>query len=166
MRHLGSTVASLALLGALMACAHRPQQVGSGGHPHPPAPVSGTSTATAEDSAVPDWPAPPPGVRALPSAQIDSSALPPDYPRLVWTRGDGRPVGLYGQEGGCTHVHADLREQTPRLVRVALVEVTAKSDPCTMDLRFPPLTVELDAPLGDRTVILERQTFGPLPPGR
>ena len=63
-------------------------------------------------------------------------------------------------------MHADLREQTLRLVRVALVEITAKSSPCTMDLRFPPLAVQLDTPLGDRTVILERQTFGPLQRGR
>lgn len=167
MRHLGFTVAGLALLlGALMACPHRPDQAGFGGHPQPSAPVSPTSAATAGEEAVPDWPAPPPGVRTLPSAQIDSSALPPGYPRLVWTQGDGRPVGLYGQEGGCTHVHAGLREQTPRLVRVALVEITPRSGPCTMDLRFPPLAVQLDAPLGGRTVVLERQTFGPMQPGR
>lgn len=163
MRHLRSIVAGLALLGALMACADRPHQVGFGGHPPP---VSGASVPAAGKETVPDWPGPPAGARALPSAQIDSSALPPGYPRLVWTQGDGRPVGLYGQESGCTHVHADLREQTPRLVRVALVEITAKSGPCTMDLRFPPLAVQLDAPLGDRTVVLERQTSGPLPPGR
>ncbi|MGH3881836.1 MAG: hypothetical protein ACRDRC_00325 [Pseudonocardiaceae bacterium] len=166
MRHLRSTVAGLALLGALMACAHRPQQVGFGGDPQPLAPVSGASVAMARGETVPDWPDPPPGARALPSAQIDSSALPPGYPRLVWTQGDGRPVGLHGQEGGCTHVHADLREQTARLVRVALVEITSKSGPCTMDLRFPPLAVRLDAPLGDRTVVLERQTSGPLQPRR
>ncbi len=115
---------------------------------------------------VPDWPDPPPRGRALPPAQVDSSALPPSYPRLVWTQDDGRPVGLYGQEGGCTHVHADLREQTPRLVRVALVKIAAKSSPCTMDLRFPALAVQLDAPLGDRTVVLERQTLGPVQSGR
>ncbi len=159
-------MAGLALLGALMACAPRPQQVGFGGYPQPLVPVSGASAATAGGDMVPGWPGPPPGVRALPSAQIDSSALPPGYPRLVWTQGDGRRVGLYGQEGGCTHVHADLREQTPRLVRVALVEITAKSGPCTMDLRFPSLAVQLDAPLRDRTVVLERQTFGPPQPGR
>ncbi len=72
-------------------------------------------------------------------------------------------VGFYGQEGGCTQVHADVREQTPRMVRIVLVEVTTSSGPCTMDLRFPPLAVQLDAVLGDRTVVLERQTIGPLP---
>ncbi|MGH3889261.1 MAG: hypothetical protein ACRDSZ_22335 [Pseudonocardiaceae bacterium] len=149
-----------------MACSHRADQVGFGGYPQRPVPVYGTSAATAGEEVVPDWPAPPAGVRTLPSDQIDSSALPPDYPRLVWTQGDGRRVGLYGQEAGCTHVHAGLRRQTPRLIRVALVEVTPKSGPCTMDLRFPLLAVQLDAPLGDRTVVLERQTFGPLLPGR
>ncbi|MGH4011923.1 MAG: hypothetical protein ACRDTH_27810 [Pseudonocardiaceae bacterium] len=165
MRNLRSTVTGLTLLGALMACADRTDQVGSGGHPQPLAPVPGASATMAREETVPDWPDPPVGARALPSAQIDSAALPPGYPRLVWTQGDGRPVGLYGQEGGCTHIHADLREQTPRLVRVVLVEITEKSGPCTMDLRFPPLTVQLDAPLGDRVVVLERQTFGPPQPG-
>jgi len=60
-------------------------------------------------------------------------------------------------------VHADLREQTPRLIRVAVVEVTTSSGPCTMDLRYPSLAVQLDAPLGDRTVVLERHTIGPPP---
>lgn len=161
---MGSTVAGLALLGALMACAHRPQQVGFGGQPERLTPLS-SAEEPSPGGVVPDWPTPPAGARPLPPDQVDGSALPPGYPRLVWTQGEGRTVGLYGQEGGCTRVHADLREQTHRLVRVALVEVTAKPGPCTMDLRFPALAVQLDAPLEDRTVVLERQTIGP-PPGR
>ncbi len=162
---MGSTVAGLALLGALMACTHRPPQVGFGEDPQLPVPLSDARALPARAEAVSNWPAPPPGARALPSSQVDSSALPSGYPQLVWTQGDGRTVGLYGQEGGCTHVHLDLREQTPRLVRAALVEVTTSSGPCTMDLRFPTLAVQLDAPLGNRTIVLERQTIGP-PYGR
>ncbi|MGH3972530.1 MAG: hypothetical protein ACRDS9_04290 [Pseudonocardiaceae bacterium] len=159
---MGFTVAGFALLGALMACGYRPDQVGLEGQRL--AQVSGTSASTVDREVLPNWPAPPHGVRPLPSAQIDSSALPPDYPRLAWTQDEGRMVvGIYGQEGGCTHAHADLREQTPGLVRIAVVEVTTSSGPCTMDLRYPSLAVQLDAPLGDRTVVLERQTISPPP---
>ncbi|HEY6423378.1 MAG TPA: hypothetical protein VIY28_09080 [Pseudonocardiaceae bacterium] len=157
---MASAVAGFAVLGTLGACAYGPDQAGFEGHPHP-APVAGTVAPIAG----PDWPTPPAGAPALPSDQIDASALPSGYPRLVWTQGDGRALGLYGQEGGCTYVHSDLREQTPRLVRIALVEVTTRSGPCTKELRFLALATQLDAPLGGRTVVLERQTVGP-PPGR
>jgi hypothetical protein len=159
---MGFTVAGFALLAALMACGYRPDQVGFEGQRL--AQVAGTSASRADHEVLPNWPAPPDGVRPVPSDQIDSSALPAEYPRLAWTEDEGgMVVGLYGQEGGCTHAHADLREQTPRLVRVAVVEVTTSSGPCTMDLRYPSLAVQLDAPLGDRTVVLERQTINPPP---
>jgi hypothetical protein len=164
LRCTGVTVAGFALLGALMACGYRPDQGGLEGQRL--AQVSGGSASTSGREVLPNWPAPPDGVQPLPSFQIDSSALPPGYPRLAWTQDEDRMVvGIYGQEGGCTHAHADLREQTSRLVRVAVVEVTTSSGPCTMDLRYPSLAVQLDAPLGDRTVVLERHTIGP-PPGR
>lgn len=109
---MGFTVAGFALLGALMACAYRPDHVGLEGQRL--AQVSGASASTVGHEVLPNWPAPPRGVRPIPSAQIDSSALPPGYPRLAWTHDEGRMVvGIYGQEGGCTHAHADLREQTP-----------------------------------------------------
>ncbi len=160
---MGFIVTGFALLGALMACGHRPDQNELKGQRL--AQVSGTSESTAGHEVLPNWPAPPHGVRPLPSAQIDSSALPPDYPRLVWTQdADRRVVGIYGQEGGCTYAHSVLREQTPHLVRVAVVEVTTSPGPCTMDLRYPSLAVQLDASLGDRIVVLERQAIGPPPP--
>ncbi|HEY2763659.1 MAG TPA: hypothetical protein VGJ13_06550 [Pseudonocardiaceae bacterium] len=110
----------------------------------------------------PDWPAPPAGGRALPAQQIDASALPEGYPRLVWTEGDEHTVGAYGQEGGCTAVHAELHDQTAKLVRMTFAEVTTSAGPCTMDLRFRTLTVALDAPLAGRTVVLEHQTPQPV----
>lgn len=163
---MGSVVAGLALFGA--ACAAQPDHVGFGGQPNlqaphhlqtsgptEVAPVSSDAPPRAE-GARPAWPAPPPGATAVPAAQVDASALPEGYPRLVWIQGDGRTFGAYGQEGGCTQVHSELREQTPQLVRIAFVEVTMSPGPCTMDLRFRPLTVQLEAPLGERTVVLTR----------
>lgn len=164
MRRMGSAVAGLALLGALAGCAEKPDQVGFGGQPQQAQPqlaeppVGGNGAASPARAA---WPAPPAGAQELPAAQIDGSGLPQGYPRMVWTQGDGHTVGAYGQEGGCTEVHPEVREQSADAVRLALVEVTSSPGPCTMDLRFPPLAARLDAPLGDRTVILERQTVGP-----
>ncbi len=148
---MGSVVAGLALFGA--ACAAQPDHVGFGGQPHLQAPHHRQATTSGE---VAPWPAPPPGGTAVPAAQVDASALPEGYPRLVWIQGDGRTVGAYGQEGGCTQVHSELREQTPQLVRITFVEVTMSPGPCTMDLRFRPLTRQLEAPLGERSVVLTR----------
>ncbi|MGH3999635.1 MAG: hypothetical protein ACRDTJ_19500, partial [Pseudonocardiaceae bacterium] len=86
---------------------------------------------------VSNWPTPPAGVRALPSSQVDSSALPSGLSTAGVDSG-WRPHGrALRSGGGCTHAPLELREQTPRLVRIALVEVTTSSGPCTMDLRFP-----------------------------
>lgn len=151
-------MSGLALLGVLTACAQQQSVAGPGGAP---APAAGGVASTVAGEPRPDWPAPPAGGRALPAQQVDASALPEGYPRLVWTEGDGHTVGAYGQEGGCTAVHAELREQTAKLVRLAFVEVATSAGPCTMDLRFRTLTVVLDAPLAGRTVILEHQTRNP-----
>jgi hypothetical protein len=159
---MGSAIAGLAVLGAVAGCAEKPEQVGFGGQPQLAQPPVARKAAPPAD--VVAWPAPPAGARELPPPQIDGSALPDGYPRQVWTEGDGHTVGAYGQEGGCTDVHPEVQEQSPHAVRIALVEVTYSPGPCTMDLRFPALTTQLDAPLGNRTVILERQTVGPPAP--
>ncbi|MGH3907294.1 MAG: hypothetical protein ACRDTE_24430 [Pseudonocardiaceae bacterium] len=150
---MGSAVAGLALFGALAACAAQPDHVGFGGQPHTQ--TSSEAPPTAEGGH-PAWPAPPSGGTAVPAALVDASALPEGYPRLVWIQGDGRTIGAYGQEGGCTQVHSELREQTQQLVHISFVEVTTSPGPCTMDLRFRPLTVQLEAPMGERTVVLTR----------
>jgi hypothetical protein len=148
------------LFGAFTACAVQPDHVGFGGYPSVPAEDS-VSSAMIPPSAQglrPAWPGPPPGGSTVPAAQVDSAALPEGYPRLVWTGDDGRTVGAIGQEGGCTQVHSELREQSSERIRITFVEVTTSPGPCTMDLRFRPLSVRLDAALAERTVVLERQT--------
>lgn len=164
MRRVGIALAGTALLGALAGCAEQPAGIGYGGAPDSAPPVSTGPGAPPSLPPVPDGPRPPPGGRELPAVQVDPAALPQDYPRLVWTERGGTVIGAYGRGGGCTDVHAELTEQTPEAVRMTLVEVTTSSGPCTMDLRFPPLTVALDAPLGERVVILQREEVGP-PPG-
>jgi hypothetical protein len=91
--------------------------------------------------------------------QVDAKTLPGDYPRNLWTLEDGRTLVAYGQEGGCGKVRADVAEQSATTVRVVFVESVPKVNrPCTMDLRYPPLTIRLDQPLGNRTVVLESRT--------
>ncbi len=136
------------------ACANpqESQEPGAG------APTSSTSTA---ESTTPDrQPArtPPSGGTKVPTAQIDNSSLPKGYPQLVWTEDDGMSIGVVAQEGGCGKASVEIPEQTDKQVVVLMVEtVPAKPQACTMDLRYPKVTSELDAPLGDRTVVLKTE---------
>ncbi|MEU0879793.1 hypothetical protein ABZ345_14395 [Lentzea sp. NPDC005914] len=90
-----------------------------------------------------------------PVTKLDTNALSPDYPHTVWTQGDGRTVGVIAQEGGCGKASASVLEQSADAVKIELVETTPLTKQmCTMDIRFPPLTVQLSEPLGERTVVL------------
>ena len=127
-----------------------------------PPPVSGTNdTSSPTETAEPDrQPArtPPSGGTEVAAAQLDAAALPEGYPTLVWTEDDGATVGAVAQEGGCGKAHLEVTEQSATQVVVTMVEVTpAESQVCTMDLRYPKLTAELDEPLGDRTIVLKAE---------
>lgn len=157
----GTTVAAFALLGAIAACGQEPEQVGFGGARQNPVPPVDKPQPVEPD--VPNGPVPPPGGRELAPTQVDPAALPQGYPQLVWTTDEGRTVGVYGQEGGCSTVRADLLEQTAQTVRIKLVETSESDGPCTMDLRYPDLSVPLAEPLGARTVVLEQESQGVVP---
>ncbi|MCK2240383.1 MULTISPECIES: hypothetical protein [unclassified Crossiella] len=146
MRRLATVVsAGAALVLALSACAE--PTAGFGGQPTPP---PSSAQPTPEPGPEMD---PPAGGKPLAKNKADLSALPADFPKRVWTEGDGTVVGTFGKEGGCSKVRADLTEQTDTGVKITLVETTpANSEACTMDLRFPPVTVKLAKPLGERTV--------------
>jgi hypothetical protein len=77
---------------------------------------------------------------------------------LAWTEDDGDTLGVVAQEGGCGRSSVEVPEQTDAQVVVLMVEtVPATPQMCTMDLRYPKLTAELDQPLGDRTVVLKAE---------
>ncbi|MBB5156288.1 hypothetical protein BJ970_003822 [Saccharopolyspora phatthalungensis] len=129
----------------MAACAQQPtNEVGFGGQPPvPPGPVQPKS----EQERVP-----------VTEASVDASMLPKGYPTKVWTQDDGAVVVATGQEGGCSKVHAELGEQTADHVKVVFVEETPEPPGiCTMDLRYPPVAVRLDAPLEARKVVLEQR---------
>jgi len=90
-----------------------------------------------------------------PVTKLDTNALSSEYPRTVWTQGDGKTVGVIAQEGGCGKASASVLEQSASVVKIELVEtLPLDKQACTMDIRFPPLTVQLTEPLGERTVAL------------
>lgn len=153
MKRLGTVVGAGVLLLLASACANpqESQEPGAG---------SPETTATSESSTPDRQPArtPPSGGEEVAKAQIDDSALPKGYPQLVWTEDDGTSIGVVAQEGGCGVASVEIPEQTDKQVVVLMVETQpAQPKACTMDLRYPKITSELDAPLGDRTVVLKSE---------
>jgi hypothetical protein len=145
--------AGLALC-ALLAGACAGKQGGQVG-PGASLPVGPSPSSSAPAEAPPG----PNGGVAVAASQVDPRALPADYPKTVWTEADGRTLVARGQEGGCGKVRADLAEQSATTVRIVFVETVPKVDrPCTMDLRYPVLTVRLDQPLGTRNIVLSSRT--------
>ncbi|MCT2584010.1 hypothetical protein [Actinophytocola gossypii] len=137
------------------ACANPQENQDSAGDTRP--------TETSQTSAPPDTepdkqPArtPPSGGERVESGRIDASGLPKGYPVLVWTEDDGRSVGVVAQEGGCGKASLEVPVQNETQVVITMIE-TVPSEPkmCTMDLRYPKLTTQLEQPLGDRTVVLK-----------
>ena len=123
---------------AVAACGQPSDDVGFGGQPPapPPAPVQ----AKPVDQRTP-----------VPPEQLSQGA-----PK-VWTQDGGSVVVATGSEGGCSKVHAELVEQSDKQVKIRLVDETPEpSGICTMDLRYPPLAVQLDAPLDQRQVVIEQ----------
>ncbi|PRX51239.1 hypothetical protein B0I33_101392 [Prauserella shujinwangii] len=103
-------------------------------------------------------PSPEPGV---PPDQLDDRALPEEYPRQVSVSDGGRRLSVVAEEGGCGRASVELTEQSARRVVLTLVE-TRPAEPkmCTMDMRYPLLSVTLDRPLGDRELVLRHERRG------
>lgn len=143
--------AGAALVLTLSACGQ--PTAGFGGQPTPP---PSSQTQPSETGPEPDVPA---GAKRLSKDKADVTALPADFPRGVWTEGDGTVVGTFAKEGGCSKARADLTEQTDGGIKITLVEtIPANSEACTMDLRFPEVRVKLAKPLGERKVtVLSKQ---------
>lgn len=98
----------------------------------------------------------PDGSVPVAAAQIDASKLPAGYPHVVYTSRGGTVLSIKAQEGGCTHASAILGVQNAQRVVVSLAETAQNPhELCTMDLRYPMVSVPLGAPLGQRTVVLQ-----------
>lgn len=87
-------------------------------------------------------------------SQLNAGGLPKDFPREASAR-DNR-LTITAQEGGCGEASAEVTGQSADTVTVLLVETEpADKMMCTMDIRHPEVTVDLDQPLGERTLVLE-----------
>jgi hypothetical protein len=152
MRHLGVGLLATGALVLVAAC---------GGTVHPAAQNLTTAPATTSASAggpAMGGPELPPGSVPVSGSRVDASALPADYPREVWTAGDGSEIGLYGEAGGCQTITAQVVGQTATQVTVQLLQIQQKPNTrhtvCALNRMLKPLTAQLDAPLGSRTVLL------------
>ena len=138
----------------MSACANQQENANSSG------PSSTTSESTSESTTPDRQPArtPPAGGTPVGQPQLDTAALPEGYPVLVWTEDGGSTVGVVAQEGGCGRASVEVPEQTDTQVVVLMVEtLPAEQQMCTMDLRYPKITTELTAPLGERKVVLKTE---------
>jgi hypothetical protein len=156
MRSLGTALGAGALLVALVGCSSQGgiERSDAGGGPvltteSPTSPTEPTSTEPEFDTPVP------PGGKQVPKDKVDASLMPEGTPSVVWTEADGHVLGATGVEGGCSKASLELVKQDAQQVHVELVETTpSDTQACTMDIRYPPLSLKLDTPLGDRKVVL------------
>ncbi|MDV6014477.1 hypothetical protein [Haloechinothrix sp. LS1_15] len=95
----------------------------------------------------------------VPPERIDGSALPEGYPTEVVIRDGGRTLVITARESsGCVTASAELAGQADRHVTVLLVHTRAEGDVmCTQQVSYPEVTVALDEPLADRTVLLRAE---------
>jgi hypothetical protein len=101
---------------------------------------------------------PPADAVAIPGSQLEATALPEGYPKEAWTVGDGRIVPVRAQEGGCSKASAEVGEQSDTRVLITLVDTEpTDSRICTTDIRHPIVSVTLDKPLANRTVVLRAE---------
>jgi hypothetical protein len=157
MRSLGTALGAGALLVALVGCSSQ----GGVGRPDAGGPVLSTESATATlpsapTSTEPEFDTPvPPGGKQVPKDKVDASLIPEGAPSVVWTEADDYVLGAIGVEGGCSKASLELVKQDAQQVHVEVVETTPSgTQACTMDIRYPPLSLKLDTPLGDREVVL------------
>jgi hypothetical protein len=162
MRYLAKVVGTGAFLLMATACGGRQMPAASGGESVAPTAVSPSPS----ESVLPAPPtANPPGKPRLtvpegstpvPADKIDATALPDGFPREVWTANGGTVLNIRAQEGGCGHALGEAAEQAGDHVVVNLSETKAQTNQmCTMDIRYPVISVALVTPLDQRTVVLK-----------
>jgi hypothetical protein len=111
----------------------------------------------------PTGPVVPPGVEQVPAAQVDASAVPEYYEHrgLVWLFDGGRSLQLFATAtSGCGDAAARITTQSSTEVRIVLEPLPQPQgghpdEPaCTTVLTPRPVIATLDAPLGDRRIVL------------
>lgn len=152
MRHLGAAIATGTLLVLAAGCAGH--STAPPGAQQSPAPTTSSNVVVGPAMPGAHLPA---GAEPVPGRQVDATSLPASFPREVWTEQGGKVLGFYGEVGGCTTAAANVTSQTTTQVLVRLIQDEPGTGPqvCPMYLRYKPMSVQLAAPLGTRTVVLE-----------
>ena len=163
------TIGTGVLLLALAACGQVADQStgaqpGSTTGPAVSTPPSPTSTSLPPlTAAPPPGSATPPGATLLPKDQVDTGALPSHYTeRRVWAFDGGRSLQLFAMaRTGCSGVTARVADQGPDAVHIVISPMNIpQGGPadgggmCTQVITPRPVTVTLDAPLGNRKVFV------------
>lgn len=99
----------------------------------------------------------PPNVTPVAKDKVDTTSLSDTYRDEAYVFGDGRDVEVFGVGGGCKEARAEVTGQSAEVVQITLVTITKQpaGTMCSQEVRQVPLTVRLDAPLGDRRLVLE-----------
>lgn len=130
----------------------------------PPSGEDRPATPSAPVSMAPTGPVVPAGVKQVPSAQIDASAVPEYYEHrgLVWVYDDGYSLQMFATaRSGCGGMEARIANESATEVRIAMGPMPQPQGgppdgtACTEVMTPRPVTVALDAPLGDRKIYLE-----------
>jgi hypothetical protein len=165
MRYLTKFAGAGLVLIAATACAGQPAPANPAAAGQPPASnvakpaAPGGGPAEAPAQSVPDGSVP------VPAKQIDASSLPADYPRIAFVSRGGTVVSVKALEGGCSHASATTSLQDAQKVVVNLAESTPnRHQMCTMDIRYPMVSVPLGAALGDRTLVIKLAPSAPSMP--
>lgn len=130
---------------------------GSSGTPGSSPGANPTAPAQPPVSISEEKPVIPPNVTPVPKEKVDTTSLSDTFREEAYVFGDGRDVEVFGVGGGCKEARAEVTGQSADVVQITLVTIT-KQPPgtvCTQEVRQVPLTVRLDAPLGDRRLVLE-----------
>jgi hypothetical protein len=173
MVRMRNAVAAVALAAVLAGCSSGTPGSGSSGSSSPgAAPTTGTSApgsigssgvnptnapAQPPVSISEQKPVVPPDVTPVAKEKVDTTTLSDTYRTEAYVFNDGRDVEVFGMGGGCKEARAEVTAQSAQVVQITLVTIT-KQPPgtvCTQEVRQVPLTVHLDAPLGDRRLVLE-----------
>lgn len=164
MRKFAVALAALALVGCSSGT---PTGAPGSSTAQPGTTVPSSPPTTLSSPSGTDRPAPPPqvsaeplpgGPTAVPAERIDAGTLSELYKKDVQASADGRTLRVIGLAGGCKRASAEVAAQAADQVRITLVTTyypPAGGGVCTQEFYDVPLNVTLDAPLGDRRVVLE-----------
>ncbi|HET9138042.1 hypothetical protein [Actinophytocola sp.] len=129
--------------------------------------LPGSPVASAVPAPAPTVPSLPQGGTQLPKGQVDTGGLPPYYEKQeVVVAPDGMSVTVWGMaRDSCSGVQGTVTEETDQVIRIVLSPMAAPQGGspdkvCAQVLTPVPVTVQLKAPVGNRTVIVtEKQTY-------